>query len=226
MIPSWLKHLVGPSEAEDTGTSGESPLLVLPNRKTMFETPTIELGQLTGKCLIASPFMSDNRFRHAVVFVCGHSDKGAMGLVINQPIDEPSFPELLEQFNIDAGADTPDITTVQGGPVENGRGFVLHGSDYNDRGTQVISPDLSMSCSLDVLKAMADNAGPAHALLALGYTGWDAGQLEAELAEHSWLVTDTDDDLLFEISCNHRWEAALGRIGVQPGAISMQVGRA
>lgn len=194
--------------------------------KTAFSPPVLENGQLSGKCLVASPFMSDLRFRNAVIFMCSHSAKGAMGLVINHTLDEPDFVEILKQFDIEATEDTPDLTVVQAGPLENTRGLVLHSDDYNDSSTQKIGQGLALSCSLDVLRAIAENKGPKQALLALGYAGWTAGQLENELAEDSWLMADTSTDLLFEISCNHRWEAALTSMGIQPAYISPASGHA
>ncbi len=210
-----------PEESETMDQEG----LQLP-QTAAFTPPVLENGQLAGKCLVASPFMPDTRFRNAVVFMCSHSDKGAMGLVINHSVDDPGFIEVLKQFDIEGNEDTPDVTLVQGGPMENTRGLVLHSDDYKDHSTQGIGQGLALSCSLDILRALADDKGPRYALLALGYAGWTAGQLESELTEDSWIVADTSMDLLFEISCNHRWEAALSSMGIQPAFISQASGRA
>lgn len=199
------------------------PIEIVPE----YATAALDSNNMSGKCLIASPFMDDRRFRHAVVFICSHTaEGGAMGLVINHAVDEPDFVELLKQFDITASEDTPDLTMLAGGPVEATRGFVLHSKDYRDKGTRDVTDDLCLSTSVDVLQALADGKGPEKAILALGYTGWDAGQLERELGEHVWMIVDTDSDLLFEVSCNHRWQAALGRLGVELSGISYQSGRA
>lgn len=211
----------GNAEGETSPSSDSFSL-----KSSVIDMPAIEIGKLAGKCLIATPFMTDNRFRKAVIYICGHSESGAMGVVINQPLDEPNFPELLEQFDIKPTDNTPDLTVVQGGPVDNSRGFVLHSADYSDKGTQPITDGLALSCSLEVLAALAEGKGPQKALLALGYTGWDSGQLESELGDHGWIVSDCTEELLFEISCNHRWEAALGRMGIQPASMSHLSGRA
>lgn len=192
----------------------------------IFTAPQVELGHLTGKCLVASPFMNDARFRNAVVYICSHSDKGAMGLVINHTLDDPGFYGLLAQFDIEPSEDAPDVTLVRGGPIEGARGLVLHSDDYKDMTTQIITDGMALSSSLDILRALADNAGPQAALIALGYAGWEAGQLEKELADDSWLVAESSSDLLFEISCNHRWHAALSSMGIQPAFISQAAGRA
>jgi putative transcriptional regulator len=224
-ILDWLNRKG--DEPSDDGGELESMIIAPSAALGIFSSfPTIELSQLTGKCLIASPFMDDRRFKRSVVFICGHTETGAMGLIINNTLDEPDFSDLLRQFNIEPDEDTPDLTIVAGGPVDSMRGFVLHSLDYKDVGTQIIDEDLGLSSSLDVLKAMAKGEGPKQAMLALGYTGWDEGQLEREMSEHAWLVTDADRDLLFEISCNHRWDAALSRLGVQPASISQLSGRA
>lgn len=209
---------------EDETAEQPDELRVAPPSFTL--PPTLESGQLAGKCLVASPFMPDNRFRNAVIFIASHSDKGAMGFVINQTIDDPDFVAILKQFNIDATDDTPDVTVVQGGPLENTRGLVLHSDDYTDTSTQKIGGGLALSCSQDVLRALAENKGPKNALLALGYAGWQPGQLEGELGDDSWMIADTSLDLLFEISCNHRWEAAMTSMGIQPAFISQASGHA
>lgn len=220
MVMGWFK------KGKTSEESAESRSETMSIKSASKDVPLIEIGQMAGKCLIATPFMTDKRFHQAVVYICGHSDTGAMGVVINHPLDEPSFPELLEQFDIKPTDDTPDLTIVQGGPVDNSRGFVLHSGDYEDKGTQKIADGLALSCSLEVLTALSEGKGPQKALLALGYTGWDAGQLESELADHGWIVSDCTEELLFDISCNHRWEAALGRMGIAPASMSHLAGRA
>lgn len=217
---SWLK--------KRKSAPGVDQKVALPVTPEVGLLPRFEAGSLAGKCLVATPYMDDSRFKKAVVFICSHSDRGAMGLIINHPLDEPSFPELLEQFKIEPTEEMEDVTIVHGGPIENGYGFVLHSAEHNDRSTQSITHqnNLHISSSLDLLRLLAQGKGPKNTLLALGYTGWDAGQLEAELAEHVWLVTECDEALLFDISCNHRWETALARIGVTPAFMSQTVGRA
>lgn len=201
-------------------------ILKSPDLDAGFVMPTLEAGQLTGKLLIATPFMSDNRFQKAVIFICSHAGTGTIGVIVNHAMDDLDFTDVLRQFDLEPTDDTPDLTVVQGGPVERIRGFVLHSNDVMTDTTQEIDHDLCLTSSLDMLKKMGLGQGPKKALMSLGFTGWDAGQLEKELADNSWLIADYNADLLFEISCNHRWEAAMSGIGVRPSAMTGAVGRA
>jgi putative transcriptional regulator len=154
---------------------------------------------LTGKLLIAMPGMGDPRFAHAVIYMCAHSEDGAMGLMINKPTDDLSLRDLLEQLSIKATPDTRDIRVHFGGPVEHGRGFVLHDYGYHSSiSTLDVNDDFAMTATLDILEDLADGRGPGKALMALGYAGWGPGQVEAEIAENGWLICEADHGLVFQ----------------------------
>ena len=137
-------------------------------------------GYFEGQMLIAMPQMSDSRFSRTVIYLCAHSAEGAMGLVVNKLIDSITFPDLLEQLNVDTVPEVDQIRVHFGGPVESGRGFVLHSDDYMQDTTLMIQKGVALTATLDVLRAMADGSGPRHTMLALGYAGWAPGQLDAE----------------------------------------------
>jgi putative transcriptional regulator len=182
---------------------------------------------LTGKMLIAMPGMSDPRFGNAVVFLCAHSPEGAMGLIINKPTSDLKARDLFEQLSITIGQDAREFRVYFGGPVEHGRGFVLHERGYNSAiSTLNVNDDFAMTATLDILEDLADGRGPAKALLALGYAGWGPGQLEAELAQNGWLTCDADHELVFDINDADKWEAALARLGVSPLMLSSEAGHA
>lgn len=188
-------------------------------------------GYLDGKMLIAMPHMGDKRFQRTVIYICAHSPEGAMGLVLNRPANAISFPDLLRQLNvipkredISLPQTVTDITVHKGGPVETGRGFVLHSSDYHlDSSTLAIDEEISLTATLDILKAMVDEDGPKHAVLALGYAGWSPGQLEAEIQDSGWLICDPKPDLVFNTDATKKYTRALAVLGVDP---SMLVGAA
>ncbi len=187
------------------------------------ETPDF----LTGKMLIAMPGMGDMRFERSVIFMCAHSGDGAMGLMINKPAADLRFADLLEQLEIDRSPLAQDTAVYFGGPVEHGRGFVLHTRDYFiEDSTMAVSDTFGMTATLDILRDIADGVGPREALLALGYAGWGPGQLEGELQAHGWLTCDADEALIFETKAERRWERALSRIGIDPRLLSAEGGRA
>jgi putative transcriptional regulator len=186
-----------------------------------------EATDLTGKILIAMPEMGDPRFAHAVVFLCAHSEDGTMGLIINKPTQELRMRDLLEQLEITPGPDLRDLPVHFGGPVEHGRGFVLHDYGYHSAiSTLDIDDAFGMTATLDILEDLADGRGPTHALLALGYAGWGPGQLEAEIADNGWLTCEADKDLVFSTADTDKWEAALSRLGVSSLMLSSDAGRA
>lgn len=191
----------------------------------------MDAESLAGKFLIASPFLKDKTFHQALVYLCAHGPEGALGIVVNRPSDDLDFDDLLEQMNIartddEDAQDIDEPTILSGGPVEPGRGFVLHSPDYQDHGTRMVAGGLSLSVSVECLRAIAAGRGPSKALVALGFSGWSAGQLEGELADDGWLVIEGDQDLLFEVSCAHRWTAAISRLGLTAGRLSQSTGRA
>jgi putative transcriptional regulator len=183
--------------------------------------------ELTGKLLIAMPGMGDPRFEYSVIYMCAHSDDGAMGLIVNKPAPEVRFSDLLEQLGISADPGLRDIRVHFGGPVENGRGFVLHSAEYaSGKGTLRVDENRSMTATLDVLEDIARGRGPAASMLALGYAGWGPGQLEAEIACNGWLTCDPRDEIVFGRANEHKWKAALKVLGIDPLTLSAQSGRA
>jgi putative transcriptional regulator len=180
---------------------------------------------LTGNLLIAMPGMSDERFDRTVIFVCAHSAEGAMGLVINKVLDDLTLPALLRQLKIDPGA--ADEQPVHfGGPVESSRGFVLHSADYVQESTLVINDTIALTATVEVLRAIATGKGPARKVMALGYAGWDAGQLDGEIQANGWLSVPADDDLVFDADYAQKWERALAKLGVTPAMLSAEAGHA
>jgi len=186
-----------------------------------------EIASLSGSLLIAMPGMGDPRFDQAVIYLCAHSEDGAMGLIVNKPAPEVTFSDLLEQLEIDAGPQTRDIRIYYGGPVEGGRGFVLHTSDYASEGaTLPVDDEVGLTATLDVLEELARGRGPRSSLLALGYAGWGPGQLEGEIAENGWITCAARSDIVFGRANDHKWTAALKSIGVDPLLLSDEAGHA
>jgi putative transcriptional regulator len=182
---------------------------------------------LEGKLLIAMPGMADERFAQTVIYICAHSSKGAMGIVINKPIPGLSFAELMKQLQIDTKPVVGDLPILYGGPVETGRGFVLHSGDYEGSdSTLPVSEEISLTATLDILRAIADGRGPKQALFALGYAGWGAGQVETEFQHNGWLHCEADPILVFGTDPNDKWKNALARLGVGPSGLVANTGRA
>lgn len=188
--------------------------------------PVVEDG-LSGKMLIAMPSMGDPRFEKTVIYMCAHSDDGALGLVVNRRVDEVSQSDLFGQLKLDTSPDVATRHVHYGGPVETQRGFVLHTSDYRvDEATLEVDEEVSMTATVDVLKALAAGNGPRNAMIALGYAGWGGGQLEGELQRNGWLTCDSDEDLIFGLNDDGKWEAALAKLGVDPTWLSAEGGSA
>jgi putative transcriptional regulator len=182
---------------------------------------------LSGKLLIAMPGMGDPRFDRSVVFLCDHSDKGAMGLIVNKPMREIRFSELVEQLGIDGRDPLPQMPVHFGGPVEGGRGFVLHTADYaSNDSTLGIDGRFGMTATLDIVQDIATGHGPAHAIFALGYSGWGPGQLESEIRQNGWLTCDAATDLVFARDDSGKWAAALKAMGIEALSLSGVSGRA
>lgn len=182
---------------------------------------------LTGKLLIAMPGMGDPRFAHSVVLLCAHSADGAMGLIVNKPTPDLRMHDLLEQLSIAATDQTRNLPVHFGGPVEHGRGFVLHDRGYRSTISSLdVNDDFAMTATLDILEDMAGGAGPSRALLALGYSGWGPGQLESELTQNGWLTCDADAELVFDTPDLAKWETALTRLGISPLVLSSEAGHA
>jgi putative transcriptional regulator len=172
--------------------------------------------------------MGDPRFAGSVVFLCSHSGEGDMGLIVNKRMDEVTFSELLEQLEIARPDRVRDVPVCYGGPVELRRGFVLHSSDYAPRGEEGLRIDdrFAMTATLDVLEDIANSRGPRQALLALGYAGWGAGQLEDEIGANGWLTAEAAPELVFGVAMDGKWQAALRSIGVDPLMLSSEAGHA
>ncbi len=182
---------------------------------------------LTGQLLVAMPGMSDPRFSHGVIFICAHSDEGAMGLMVNKPAADLKVADLLGQLGIEAEGPRIEMPVFNGGPVEHARGFVLHSRDYSlDDATMDVEGGYGMTATLDILQDIAKGRGPRAALMALGYSGWGPGQLENEIQRNGWLTCPADDELVFGADARSKWEAALGRLGIDPRLLSGGGGRA
>lgn len=182
---------------------------------------------LTGKVLIAMPGMGDPRFANAVVFLCAHSPEGAMGFIVNKPMPDLRMRDLLSQLSIQASPGARDLSVHFGGPVEHGRGFVLHEHGYHSaQSTLDVNHEFAMTATLDILEDLARGRGPDKAILVLGYAGWGPGQLEFELAQNGWLTADADAGLVFDTSDLAKWETALARLGISALMLSSDAGRA
>lgn len=181
---------------------------------------------LKGQLLVAMPTMSDPRFARSVIYLCAHSDDGAMGIVVNKPLDSLSFAELLKQLDIAGESIDARLPVHYGGPVESARGFVLHSTDYSHESTLRVDDGFALTTTVDVLKAMAGGHGPHRRLLALGYAGWAPGQLDGEIQGNGWLTVPADAELVFGGTHGDKWERAVGRLGIEPGKLSGVAGRA
>ena len=185
-----------------------------------------ESGYLEGQLLIAMPTMADPRFTRTLIYMCAHNAEGAMGLVVNKILGSLTFPELLQQLGIETPGSGDEIRVHFGGPVESGRGFVLHSSDYVRDGTLIVDDNIALTATVDILQEIAVGAGPRHNLLALGYAGWGAGQLEHEIQENAWLNVMPDDLLLFDRGVETKWERAMRKLGVDHNMLSGAGGHA
>lgn len=190
------------------------------------DTGELQKDYLTGQLLVAMPNMNDPRFAKTVIYICVHNNGGAMGLVVNKLVDSFNFSELLDQLNIDCLGVVPPTAIHYGGPVEAGRGFVLHSQDYHQEGTISIVDDVSLTATIDILRDIAENRGPQQSLLALGYAGWDAGQLDEEIHQNAWLNVPADQSLIFENLIDGKWERAIAKLGIDLRLLSSDVGHA
>lgn len=183
---------------------------------------------LTGKLLIAMPGMEDPRFAGSVIFLCVHSPDQSMGLIVNKPMNEVTFVELMEQLDIAKRGTPPNVPVCFGGPVEMRRGFVLHSPDYAPRGEEALRVDhrFAMTGTLDILEDIAAGRGPMRSLLALGYAGWGEGQLEAEIARNDWLTADATPELVFDHKMARKWDAGVQSLGINPLMLSSEAGHA
>jgi len=191
-------------------------------------------GYLDGQLLVAMPVMGDPRFERSVIYLCAHSPEGAMGIMVNRPAGSIDFPQLLMQLNIinkseeiKLSSSAESMKVLSGGPVDTGRGFVLHSSDYFiANATLKINDGVCLTTTVDILKAIAKGKGPQHAILALGYAGWRPGQLESEIQDNGWLHCDADAELIFGDDVEDKYDRALRKIGIDPGMLSNEAGHA
>jgi putative transcriptional regulator len=220
-----------PSEDDPAGAPSIAP------RKASNGKPQGEpakRGYLDGQMLIAMPAMGDERFARSVIYMCLHSAEGAMGIVVNQPAADISFPDLLVQLDVIPAADViqlpsraSDMKVLKGGPVYTQRGFVLHSSDFFiENSTLPIDEGICLTATLDILKAIARGEGPKSAILALGYAGWAPGQLETEIQHNGWLHCAADPELIFGRDTDGKYERALRKIGIDLGMLSSEAGHA
>jgi putative transcriptional regulator len=185
-----------------------------------------ETDGFAGQLLVAMPQMQDPRFAKSVIYLCAHTPEGAMGLVLNKLVDSITFPDLLEQLGIEPAISGDEIRVHFGGPVESGRGFVLHTADYQREGTLPINSGIALTATVDILRDMARGAGPRQTLLALGYAGWGPGQLDAEIQANGWLQVPADEHLVFGQDLEAKWELALAKLGIDFGRLSGEAGHA
>jgi len=191
-------------------------------------------GYLDGQILVAMPTIRDDRFSRTVIYLCAHSSEGAMGIVINQPAPHIDFGDLLVQLEvipdsklIELPSRAGEVKVLKGGPVETGRGFVLHSADFFiENSTLPIDNGICLTATLDILKAIARGQGPESAMLALGYAGWAPGQLESEIQANGWLNCDADPELVFGTRAELKYESALRKIGIDPAKLSSDAGHA
>ncbi len=204
--------------------------LTKPKRRRKGET-----GFLDGQLLVAMPLMSDKRFARSVIYMCAHSDEGAMGLIINQRATHITAPDLLERLGIDTRTGDDDevsndilsLSIQVGGPVETGRGFVLHSGDYfSEDSTLTIESGICLTATIDILKAIAGGTGPDKALLALGYSGWSPGQLESEIQANGWLSCPADPELVFGTDLDAKYARAMAKLGINLSHLVSDAGHA
>ena len=184
-------------------------------------------SSLQSQLLLAMPNMGDPRFNRSVIFVCVHDEKGAMGIAINNPLPSPDFSSLLEQVGVSTEEITvPKIQVHAGGPVESGRGFLLHSTDFHEKDTIVVDDQFAVSGTIDTLKQIVQGHKPKHMVFALGYAGWGAGQLEKEIQDNGWLHCPADPDLIFGGDVEEKYQRALDKIGINLAMLSNDAGHA
>ena len=186
----------------------------------------VDEARLTGQLLIAMPTMEDPRFAQSVIYLCAHTEDGAMGLVLNRPLVSPTFEDLLRQLDVLPTPPARQIALCDGGPVDGARGFVLHTADWTGDGSLQVDETVALTASLDVLKAIAAGEGPREGLLALGYASWGAGQLDEEIFANAWLSAPAALDLVFDADHPTKWRRAFASLRVDPALLSGVAGHA
>jgi putative transcriptional regulator len=183
-------------------------------------------SRLTGQLLIAMPATDNPQFAQSVIYLCAHTEDGAMGLLVNRPLAKPSFEDLLKQLDVMPSPPARHITLCAGGPMDNARGFVLHTADWTGDGSLRVDDSVALTASLDVLKAIATGGGPREGLLALGYASWGAGQLDDEMQANMWLSAPAPLALVFDGDHDTKWRRALASMRVDPALLSGTAGHA
>ncbi len=184
-------------------------------------------SSLAGQLLVAMPQMGDPRFARSVIYLCTHtSDAGAMGLVINKVLGSLTLAELFVQLQIRSGRFAKERPVHFGGPVEPGRGFVLHTADYHEDATLPVTDNIAITATLDIMHAIGTGRGPRHCLFALGYAGWAPGQLDAEIQANGWLSVAADEDIVFDADHDGKWQRALAKLGIALSSLSSDAGHA
>lgn len=183
-------------------------------------------GSVEGQFLVAVPHMEDPRFQHSVIYMCSHDGDGAIGLIVNKLIEHMPFADLLRQLNVAGHWNDQQIRVHFGGPVEPGRGFVLHSPEYAVEGTKKVGGGMALTGTTEILRDMALGQGPQQSLLALGYAGWGPKQLDREIQQNGWLVVGADQPLLFDPDLDGKWQRAIAKLGFDPGALTHIPGHA
>lgn len=203
----------------------------IPKQKRRGKAPA---GSLEGQFLVAMPSMTDRRFARSVIYICAHSDEGAMGLIVNQRAPNITAPDLLERLGITTRSEDDTVSndvmglSIQvGGPVESGRGFVLHSADYfAEESTLTIEQGICLTATIDILKAIARGEGPDRAILALGYSGWSPGQLESEIQANGWLNCPADPEIIFDDEFDTKYRRAMAKLGIDLSHLVSDAGHA
>jgi len=213
-----------PFGLEDDDRCGDHRLMKDSQPRSFPQAPQ----SLAGRALIAMPGIGDSRFERAVVYICAHNADHAFGLLLNRPVEGLTSAGLLKKLGVVSDIEVPPDPVLYGGPVEKERGFVLHTADYiNNQSSTVVDQGVVLTATRDVLEAMAsEDRRPRHAFLALGYSGWGAGQLEQEIMQNVWLTCEPDEALLFGRDFDHKWSMALGRLGISAHQLSSEAGLA
>ncbi len=181
---------------------------------------------LTGQIIVSMPSLEDERFYKTVIYICAHSSEGSMGIIINKKIDYDLYPDLLQQLGIDKPLNNKKLFIRYGGPVESGRGFVLHSDDMVRKETLNIDKGVALTSTAEFFDDLSKGKGPKNCILALGYAGWQPGQLEHEIMRNSWMSLSVDNSFLFDDEVSRKWSQAYKLIGIDPNSLSFQSGNA
>ena len=181
---------------------------------------------LTGQIIVSMPSLEDERFYKTVIYICAHSSEGSMGIIINKKIDYDLYPDLLQQLGIDKPLNNKKLFIRYGGPVESGRGFVLHSDDMVRKETLNIDKGVALTSTAEFFDDLSKGKGPKNCILALGYAGWQPGQLESEIMRNSWMSLSVDNSFLFDDEVSRKWSQAYKLLGIDPNSLSFQSGNA